>query len=163
MDVDTLIRLFLRFILVPLGAAAAIAAGTAVIVIAHHKALVTLFEASPQAQEDYFIALVFAGPLLALLLSIWAFYMLVPATIGVVISEALALRSWIYHAANGGVSAWLGWALTQDIQEEYRFLTEPGILIAAGLLGGLVYWLVAGWTAGFWKPVGPSRQPIPSP
>ena len=158
MDVDVLIRLFLRFILVPLGAAAAIAAGMAVIVIAHHKALVALIEASPQAQEDYFIALVFAGPLLALLLSIWAFHMLVPAMIGVVISEALALRSWMYHAANGGVAAWLGWALTQDIQEEYRFLTEPTILIAAGLFGGLVYWLVAGWTAGFWKPVGPLRQ-----
>jgi hypothetical protein len=154
---DTLIRLLLRFILVPLGGAAAIAAGTAVIVIAHHKALVTLLDADPQAQEDYFIALMFGGPLLALLLSIWAFYMLVPAMIGVLISEALAVRSWIYHAANGGVSAWIGWALSQDIQDEYRFLTEPRILIAAGLFGGLTYWIVSGWTAGFWKPVGPGR------
>jgi hypothetical protein len=162
MDIDVLIRLFLRFILVPLGAAAGIAAGTAVIVIAHHKALVALFEAGRQAQEDYFIALVFAGPLLALLLSIWAFYMFVPAAIGVMISEGMALRSWVYHAANGGIAAWIGWALTQDIQEEYRFLTEPRILIAAGLLGGLVYWVVAGWTAGFWKPVGPSRRPAVS-
>src|SRR6516162_2295303 len=160
MDVDVLIRLFLRFILVPLGSAAAIMAGTAVLVIAHHKALVALIEAAPQAQEDYFIALVFAGPLLALLLSIWAFHMFVPAMIGVVVSEALALRSWMYHAANGGVSAWFGWALTQDIQEEYRFLTEPTILIAAGLFGGLVYWLIAGWTAGFWKPTGPSQRPV---
>jgi hypothetical protein len=160
MDVDVLIRLFLRFILVPLGSAAAIMAGMAVLVIAHHKALVALVEAGPQAQEDYFIALVFAGPLLALLLSIWAFHMFVPAMIGVVVSEALAIRSWMYHAANGGVSAWLGWALTQDIQEEYRFLTEPNILIAAGLVGGLVYWLIAGWTAGFWKPTGPSQRPV---
>ena len=160
MDVDVLIRLFLRFILVPLGSAAAIMAGMAVLVIAHHKALVALVEAGPQAQEDYFIALVFAGPLLALLLSIWAFHMFVPAMIGVVVSEALAIRSWMYHAANGGVSAWLGWALTQDIQEEYRFLTEPNILIAAGLVGGLAYWLIAGWTAGFWKPTGLSQRPV---
>ena len=160
MDVDVLIRLFLRFILVPLGSAAAIMAGMAVLVIAHHKALVALVEAGPQAQEDYFIALVFAGPLLALLLSIWAFHMFVPAMIGVVVSEALAIRSWMYHAANGGVSAWLGWALTQDIQEEYRFLTEPNILIAAGLVGGLVYWLIAGWTAGFWKPTGLAQRPV---
>ncbi len=157
---DTLIRLLLRFILVPLGGAAAIAAGMAVIVIAHHKALVALFDAGPQAQEDYFIALMFGGPLLALLLSIWAFYMFVPAMIGVLISEALAIRSWIYHAANGGVSAWIGWALTRDIRDEYRFLAEPRILIAAGLLGGLAYWIVSGWTAGFWKPVGPRRQPV---
>jgi hypothetical protein len=160
MDVDVLIRLFLRFILVPLGSAAAVMAGAAVLVIAHCKALAALIEAGPRAQEDYFIALVFAGPLLALLLSIWAFHMFVPAMIGVVVSEALAIRSWMYHAANGGVSAWLGWALTQDIQEEYRFLTEPKILIAAGLLGGLVYWLIAGWTAGFWKPTGPAQRPV---
>jgi len=156
---DTLIRLLLRFILVPLGGAAALTAGMAVIVIAHHKALVALLDAGPQAQEHYFIALMFGGPLLALLLSIWAFHMFVPAMIGVLISEALAIRSWIYHAANGGISAWIGWALTQDIQDEYRFLTEPKILIAAGLVGGLAYWIVSGWTAGFWKPVGPGRQP----
>jgi hypothetical protein len=155
---DTLIRLILRFILVPLGAAAAIAAGAAVLVIAHHDALAALLGADPQAQQDYFFALVFAGPLLALLLSIWAFHMFVPAMIGVAISEALAIRSWIYHAANGGVSAWIGWALTLDLQNEYRFLTEPRILIASGLLGGLVYWIIAGWTAGFWKPVGPERR-----
>jgi hypothetical protein len=152
------IRLFLRFILVPLGGAAAIATGTAVLITAHHKALAALVEASPQAQEEYFIALAFAGPLLAVLLSIAAYHMFVPALIGVVISEALALRSWMYHAANGAVAAWLGWALTQDIRDEYRFLTDPGPLIAAGLAGGLVYWLIAGWTAGFWKPLAAPRQ-----
>jgi hypothetical protein len=155
---DTLIRLILRFVLVPLGGVAAVAAGTAVLVIAHHHALATLLDADPQARQDYFIALMLAGPVLALLLSIWAFHVFVPAVIGVVISEALAIRSWIYHAANGGISAWLGWALTKDIQDEYRFLTEPRILIAAGLLGGLMYWIIAGWTAGFWKPVGRARR-----
>src|SRR5262245_41078564 len=98
MVVDSLIRLILRFILVPLGGVAAIAAGMAVLVIAHHNALATLLEADPQAQQDYFFALMFAGPLLALLLSIWAFHMFVPALIGVAISEALAIRSWVYHA-----------------------------------------------------------------
>ena len=43
--------------------------------------------------------------------------------------------------------------MMQDPQEQYRFLTEPRIMVAAGLAGGLAYWLVAGWTAGFWKPV----------
>jgi hypothetical protein len=165
MDIDSLIRLFLRFILVPLGGIAATAAGTAVTVFAHRKALAALVEAGPQAQENYIIALVLAGPELAVLLSVWAFHTLVPAVIGVVISEALALRSWMYHAANGGLAAWLGWALTRDIREEYRFLlTEPKILIAAGLLGGLVYWLIAGWSAGFWQPVaGPARRPAGPP
>ncbi len=150
---DVLIRLLLRFILVPLGATAALAAATTVVVIAHRDALVALLEADPRAQQDYFVALMFAGPLLATLLSIWAFYMFVPAAIGVLISEVLAIRSWMFHAANGGLSAWLGWALTQDIRDQYPFLAEPSILLAAGLLGGLAYWIVSGWTAGFWKPL----------
>jgi hypothetical protein len=150
---DVLIRLFLRFILVPLGAAAALAAAAAVIIIAHRNALVAVLDADPQTQQDYLIALLFGGPLLAALLSISAFYSVAPAAIGVLISEALAIRSWLFHAANGGLSAWLGWVLTEDMRDNYRFLTEPGILIAAGLLAGLVYWLVSGWTAGFWKPI----------
>ena len=150
---DVLIRFLLRFILVPLGAAVALAAAAVFIVIAHHNALLALLNADPQAQEDYFIALMFGGPLLALLLSIWAFYMLVPAVIGVLISETFAIRSWMFHAANGGLATWLGWALTQDLRDEYRFLTEPVVLVATGFVAGLAYWIVAGWTAGFWKPI----------
>ena len=108
---DVVIRLLLRFILVPLGAAVALAAAAAVIVIAHRNALVAVLDADPQAQQDYFIALLFGGPLLALLLSVWAFYTFVLAVVGVLISEALAVRSWMFHTANGGLSAWLGWAL----------------------------------------------------
>jgi hypothetical protein len=164
MDVDNLIRLFLRFILVPLGGIVAMAASMAVIIITHQKALAALVEAGPHAGENYVITLVLAGPALAVLLSIWAFHTFVPAMIGIVISETLALRSWIYHAANGGLAAWLGWTLTRDIPEEHRFLlSEPKILIAAGLLGGLVYWLIAGWTAGFWKPAGPERRSAAPP
>jgi hypothetical protein len=160
---DVVIRLLLRFILVPLGVAAALAAATAVVVIAHRNALVAVLDADPQAQQDYVIALLFAGPLLALLLSIWAFHTFVPAAIGVLISETLAIRSWMFHTANGGLSAWLGWALTQDVRDEYRFLTEPRILTAAGLLAGLAYWIVSGWTAGFWKPLRPPRRPTLHP
>jgi len=156
---DVLVRFLLRFILVPLGAAVALAAAAGFVVIAHRNALLAVLDADPQAQQDYFIALLFGGPLLALLLSIWAFYMFVPAAIGVLISEAFAIRSWIFHAANGGLSAWLGWTLTQDIRDEYRFLTEPRILVAAGLTAGLAYWIVAGWTAGFWRPVRSRRRP----
>ena len=103
--VDVLIRLLLRFILVPLGAALALAAAAAFIVIAHRNAMLAVLDADPQAQQEYFVAFLFAGPMLALLLSIWAFYMFVPAAIGVLISEAFAVRSWMFHAANGGLSA----------------------------------------------------------
>ena len=156
---DVVIRLLMRFILVPLGAAIAVVAAAAFVIVAHWNALLAVVNADPQAQQYYFIAVLLAGPVLALLLSIWAFYMLVPAAIGVLVAETFAIRSWIFHAANGGLSAWLGWALTKDIRDEYRFLAEPRILVAAGLAAGLAYWIVAGWTAGFWKPIRSQRQP----
>jgi hypothetical protein len=147
---DVLIRLLLRFILVPLGAAAALAVATGIIIIARRDALFAVLDADPQTQMDYLA-----------LLSISAFYMLVPAAIGVLISEALAIRSCLFHTANGGLSVWLGWTLTQGIRDQYRFFADPGILIAAGFLAGLAYWAVSGWMAGFFKPVRSPRRPMP--
>jgi hypothetical protein len=148
---DALIRLLLRFILVPFGAAVALVVATGVIIIARRNALFAVLDADPQTQLDYLA-----------LLSISAFYMLVPAAIGILISETLAIRSCLFHSANGGLSVWLGWALTQDMRDQYRFLAEPGILVAAGFLAGLAYWAVSGWMAGFFKPVRSPRRPIQS-
>jgi hypothetical protein len=147
---DVLIRLLLRFILVPLGAAAALVVATGIIIIARRNALFAVLDADPQTQMDYLA-----------LLSISAFYMLVPAAIGVLISEALAIRSCLFHTTNGGLSVWLGWTLTQGIRDQYRLFTDPGILIAAGFLAGLAYWAVSGWMAGFFKPVRSPRRPMP--
>jgi hypothetical protein len=155
-------RFLLRLILVPLGGAVAVTVGIAVIVIAHWHAIQTLLDADPQAQGDYLFAVVNAGALLVTLLSIWAAYVLTAAIAGVLIAEALAVRSWIYHAANGGLAAWLGYTLTQDIRDRYDLLADPQVLVAAGLAAGLAYWLIAGSTAGFWKPVWPPRSPKPS-
>jgi hypothetical protein len=147
---DVVIRLLLRFILVPLGYVVALWVAMAVVVVAQRSALT----APLQAQYDYFIPpLAFAGPQLA--------YILAPAAIFVLISEAFAIRSWIFYTATGGLSALIGWVLTQDIRYEYRFLTEPRILIAAGLVAGLSYWIVSGWTAGFWKPIRSPRRLTP--
>jgi|SRR5689334_8510956 len=150
---DSLARFVLRLLVVPLGGAAAITAAVAVLLVAHWGELVTLAQADPEAQGAWLIAFVVAGPMLAFLLSLTAASALLPAAVGALIAEAFAIRSWIFHAANGGLAAWIGWSLMQDVQSQYRFLTEPRIMVAAGLAGGFAYWVVAGWTAGFWKPV----------
>jgi len=124
-----------------------------VVLAAHWNEIVALANADPDAQGDWLLAFVFAGPILALLLSLTLAMTALPAAVGVLISEAFAIRSWIFHALNGGLSAWIGWSIMQDVQAQYRFLTEPRVMVAAGLAGGLAYWLIAGWTAGFWKPV----------
>jgi hypothetical protein len=71
----------------------------------------------------------------------------------IIISEAFAIRSWIFHAGNGAVSAWIGWSLFGYIDATRVPVNEPLAVVAAGLAAGLAYWLVAGWSAGFWKPV----------
>jgi hypothetical protein len=146
-------RFLLRLLLVPLGGAAAITVAMMVVLAAHWNEIVALANADADAQGDWLLAFVFAGPILAILLSMTLVVSAMPAAVGVLIAEAFAIRSWMFHALNGGLSAWIGWSIMQDAQDRYRFLTEPRVMVAAGLAGGLAYWLVAGWTAGFWKPV----------
>jgi hypothetical protein len=146
-------RLLLRFILVPLGAVMALAAAGALIAVAQWNAFEAVLAADPPAQEDYFVALVVAGPLLFSLMSSWAHYTFVPALAGVLLAEAFAIRSVLFHAGNGAVCALIGWSLTGNLRDQH-FLSNPTVLVAAGIAAGFVYWLVAGWTAGFWKPLG---------
>jgi hypothetical protein len=150
---ENLVRFIFRLLLVPLGGVVAVTVAMVVIVAAHWNEFVALADAQPDAQGYWLLMFVLAGPVLAFLLSVAVALAVLPAAVGVLISETFAIRSWIYHAANGGLSAWIGWSLMRDIQEQYRFLTEPKVMVAAGLAGGLAYWLVAGCTAGFWKPI----------
>jgi hypothetical protein len=158
---ENLARFLLRLLLVPLGAAAAITVAMIVVVAAHWNEIVALANADPDAQGNWLLAFVFAGPILAILLSMTLVVTAMPAAVGVLIAEAFAIRSWMFHALNGGLSAWIGWSIMQDAQDRYRFLTEPRVMVAAGFAGGLAYWLIAGWTAGFWKPVfGPEPAQV---
>ena len=145
---DSLGRLLLRVVLVPLGYFVAVIIGTLVIVFGSWK--LGAYAADPDAQPFAMFGFVFAAPvLLVMLLSM----MWLPAAIGILISETFAIRSWMFHAGNGAVSAWLGWSLFGYIDDSRIPLNEPLPVVAAGLAGGLAYWAIAGWSAGFWKPV----------
>jgi hypothetical protein len=158
---DGLARLLLRFMLVPLGYFAGVLAGTLVILFGSWKiGQVDAFDVAAQTVAVY--GFVFAAPvLLVVLLSI----MWLPAAIGVLLAETFALRSWIFHAGNGAVSAWIAWNMFGYVDDSRIPLNGPVAVIAAGLAGGFAYWAVAGWNAGFWKPLSRSRaEPIlPSP
>ena len=145
---ENLVRLLLRFILVPLGYFVAVLAGALGIVFGSWT--LGPSAADPNAQVTAIFGFVFAAPVLVvMLLSV----MWLPGAIGILISEAFAIRSWIYHAGNGAVSAWIGWSLFGYVDDTRIPLNEPLAVLAAGLAGGLAYWAVAGWSAGFWKPV----------
>ncbi len=146
---EALGRLILRVLLVPLGALIAILVAAMTLIAANRAALVAIANSDPQ-QQSYFV---YALPLLIFGLGLSTILMMLPAAIGALIAEAFAIRSAIYHALNGGLSAWVGWSAISDMREDYAFLNDPKIIIAAGLAAGFAYWLVAGWSAGFWKPV----------
>jgi hypothetical protein len=147
---DNLLRLLLRFLLVPLGYLAAVVAGALVILFGSWRLGDAVLSADPDTAAAAFFGGVIAGPILfAMLLAV----MWLPASIGILLAEAFAIRSWIYHAGNGALSAWLGWNLFGSIDDQRVPLNDPLPVIAAGLAGGFAYWAVAGWNAGFWKPV----------
>jgi hypothetical protein len=157
---DNVGRLLLRVLLVPIGYFIAVVVGTGVLVIGSWHAGPVAVTSDPNAQAVAVFGFVFATPVLLVLLlsTMW-----LPGSIGILIAEAFAIRSFLFHAGNGAVTAWVTWSLFGNLDVDGIPLTKPLPVIAAGLAGGLAYWAVAGWNAGFWKPVFRSRPPAASP
>ena len=97
-------------------------------------------------------------------------FALIPAMLIALITEALSIRSVLAYAIGGGLvgaACYLG--LIPFDPETFRFDSidhrQFEILSGAGILGGLVYWLIAGRNAGRWReppPAFPSPPPLPS-
>ncbi len=80
---------------------------------------------------------------------------MMPVALVIALAEGFAWRSIVVYAALGGALALAlsyGIDLTGDTGEpETYFAHEREVLAAAGITGGLVYWLFAGRRAGAWK------------
>ena len=150
-----LLRLLLRFILVPLGYLAAVIVGACVILLGSWRFAEMLVSQNPDVFATGVLGFALAGPVLfVMLFSV----MWLPGAVGILISEAFAIRSWIFHALNGAISAWLGWQTLRVVRSVGRAgQRRRTFVFGAGLAGGFAYWAVAGWSAGFWKPVFPQR------
>jgi hypothetical protein len=86
----------------------------------------------------------------------------VPALLLIAIAEAMRLRSLLYYAAAGavvGLASYFGSDVglrlenTTDVTPVFHPLQ---LAAAAGIIGGLMYWLLAGRNAGRWRA---ARQP----
>lgn len=87
-------------------------------------------------------------------------FALVPAMLIALITEAFAIRSVLAYAIGGGAvgaACYLG--LVPFDPDTFQFdgivRRHLEIMTGAGIVGGLVYWLIAGRSAGAW------RQPPP--
>jgi hypothetical protein len=82
---------------------------------------------------------------------------IMPAALLIVISEAARLRSFLFYGVGGalvGLASYYG----SDISVRLENTTDVPpvanalqLAAAAGIIGGLVYWLVAGRNAGRWR------------
>lgn len=81
----------------------------------------------------------------------------VPAIILITIAETFDIRSIFYYAIGGGLIAAISWYMS-DISLQLENTTDLSpigyglqLVAAAGIIGGFVYWLLAGRKAGLWK------------
>jgi hypothetical protein len=96
-------------------------------------------------------------------------FALLPAAIVVAITEAFYIRGALTYAVGGGIvglACYLG--LVPFDSETLRFegivRRHLEIMTGAGIVAGVVYWMVAGRNAGAWrKPPTPLRPPPPLP
>ena len=156
---DALLRLLLRFLIVPMGMLAAVVAATLVATFANWARFTALLAADPGAPAGLDAPALLFGAVLVAIQSLAVVVMLFPGVLGVLLSEAFAIRTWMFHAPVGGLSIWIGWTAMADFRRDYDFYDDLKIVIAAGIAGGFAYWAVAGWNAGFWKPVFRSGAP----
>ncbi|AMN38891.1 hypothetical protein [Rhodoplanes sp. Z2-YC6860] len=152
-------RLLLRFLIVPFGFCLATMAAVLFVIAAHWSRFMAIVAANRGGDED--VALFVAGSFIVLIAAISAAKMLWPFILAAALAEAFAFRSWVFHVCSGAVAALIGLNTLSD-SGAYDLYNAPVIVVGAGFAAGFVYWLIAGWSAGFWKPVfAPPRQPLP--
>ena len=96
-------------------------------------------------------------------------FALLPALIVVLITEAFYIRGVLTYAVGGaivGAACYLGLVPfdTQTMQFDGIVRRHLEIMTGAGIVAGLVYWMIAGRNAGAWRePPDPVRAPPPLP
>jgi len=80
-----------------------------------------------------------------------------PALVLIVFSEATRMRSLLYYGVAGavvGLAAYFGSDISARLENTTDVVPVGHTLqlaAAAGIIGGLVYWLIAGRRAGAWR------------
>ena len=93
-------------------------------------------------------------------------FALVPAMIVVAITEAFYVRGALTYAVGGGLvglACYLGLVPfdTEQLRFEGIVRRHLEIMTGAGIVAGVVYWMIAGRTAGAWRMPRPKLRPPP--
>src|SRR6516165_380118 len=96
-------------------------------------------------------------------------FALLPALVIVAITEAFYIRSALAYAVGGGLvglACYLGLVPfhPETLQFDGIVRRHLEIMTGAGIVAGVIYWLIAGRNAGAWRvPLPPRKPPPPLP
>jgi phosphotransferase system glucose/maltose/N-acetylglucosamine-specific IIC component len=82
---------------------------------------------------------------------------MLPALVVIIISEAARLRNFLYYGVGGalvGLASYYGSDISVRLENTTDVVPVGNTLqlaAAAGIVGGVVYWLIAGRNAGRWR------------
>jgi hypothetical protein len=84
----------------------------------------------------------------------------VPAVIGVAVTESLRLRRARIYGLIGVVTALTCYVLFGFAKQAADPILNATVMAVAGLAAGIVYWWIAGRSAGGWR--GVAERPVPA-
>jgi hypothetical protein len=95
-------------------------------------------------------------------------FALLPAMVVALITEAFYIRSVLVYAVGGalvGAACYLGLVPfdPETMQFDGIIRRHLEIMTGAGIVAGLVYWMIAGRNAGAWRVPPPPRRPLEPP
>jgi hypothetical protein len=93
-------------------------------------------------------------------------FALLPALLLVLITEAFSIRHILAYAVAGGVaglSCYLAFIPFDTVNMAFNGIVRRHleVMVGAGILGGVIYWMIAGRNAGVWRSLPPARPPLP--
>jgi hypothetical protein len=91
-------------------------------------------------------------------------FALLPALVAVLVTEAFAIRHILAYALAGGVAGlacYLAFIPFDTVTMTFDGIVRRHleVMAGAGILGGVVYWMIAGRNAGAWRETPTAAQP----
>jgi phosphotransferase system glucose/maltose/N-acetylglucosamine-specific IIC component len=107
-------------------------------------------DSDPVERVSFFIVSFFATSLVGAVA-------MLPALVVIIITEAARLRNFLYYGIGGalvGLASYYGTDISVRLENTTDVAPVGNALqlaAAAGIVGGIVYWLIAGRNAGRWR------------
>ncbi|TKT71170.1 hypothetical protein YH63_006960 [Afipia massiliensis] len=95
-------------------------------------------------------------------------FALMPALVIALVTEAFSIRHILAYAVGGGIAGlccYLGFIPFDTVNMTFNGIVRRHleVMVGAGILGGVIYWMIAGRNAGAWRSSSPNASSAPPP